>query len=39
LEYEKNRERLREDYARLQKMANNKIWQFDMSSKDMEMPE
>ena len=39
LEYEKNRERLREDYARLQKMANNKIWQFDMSSKDMEMPD
>lgn len=39
LEYEKNRERLREDYARLQKMANNKIWQFDMSSKEMEMPD
>ena len=39
LEYEQNRERLREDFVRFQKMASNKIWQFDVSSKDMEMPE
>ena len=35
LEYEKNREKIREENVRFQKMAGSKIWQFDVSYKEI----
>lgn len=37
LEYEKNREKLGKEDAKLRKMVNTKLWQFDMNGKDKKM--